>query len=227
MSALRTDRHLAIALRKQSKSYSEINKELGIPESTMGYWFRGNPWSEEIKRKLIIKAQILARPNLKLAAAANKARWNRWHEECRNEATIEFPGLVMNPLFIAGLMLYWGEGDKVIKNSIVKLANSDPEMIKIFYLFLRKVLLIPSEKIIIRLLLYPDLQDKIYKKLWSKMINVPIKYFRKSTTIQGRHPERRLSYGVCYVEVYSRKLKEKIFTWINLYQEHFNKGYGA
>lgn len=222
MPATRTDRHLAIALRKQGKSYSEISKELGIPESTMGYWFRGNPWSEEIKRNLIIKAQILARPKLRLMSRANKMKWEAWHLECRNEAVKEFPSLQNNILFASGLMLYWGEGDKVIKNGNVRMANSDPGTIKIFYAFLNYVLEIPKEKIYITLTLYPELKDETVKKYWSNILNIPLSQFKNSIRILGRHPNRRLSYGICSIGIHSRKLKEKIFTWLKLYQEYFS-----
>lgn len=222
MAALRTDRHLAIALRKQGKSYSEINKELGIPESTMGYWFRGNPWSEEIKRNLILKAQVLARPKLRLMHRANMKKWDAWHQECRDEAVKEFPDLKNNILFASGLMLYWGEGDKVIKNGSVRLVNSDPAIIKIFYTFLNEVLKILKEKIYLRLTLYPELNDEAVKKYWSNILNIPLQQFKNSIRILGRHPNKRLSYGICSIGLHSRKLKEKIFTWIRLYQEYFS-----
>lgn len=218
---MRTDRHLAINLRKQGKSYSEISKTLGIPESTMGYWFRGNPWSETIKQKLIKKAQILAAPKLRLMSQANKRKWEVWHEECRQKAIKEFPALKEDLLFIAGLMLYWGEGDKIMRNSFVRIANSDPEVLRIFYSFLTNSLLLPPEKIHIKLIIYPDLDMQNTERFWSKVLNIPLTQFKKTIVIQGRHPEKRLSYGIGYVEVISRELKEKIFTWIRLYQEYF------
>lgn len=223
MPKIRLDRHLAINSRKQGKSYAEISKELGIPESTLGYWFRGNSWSEEIKKVLIRKAQVLAIPKLRLMSIANKRKWDEIHIQHQREAKKEFPSLFQKPLFVSGLMLYWGEGDKVMKNCIVRLVNSDPEMIKVFHSFLKNIMLVPSEKIIFRLTLYPDLEDMTYKGLWSKMLNVPLESFRSSVVIKGKHPTRRLSYGVCSIEVYSRKLKEKIFKWINLYQVEFSK----
>lgn len=219
MPAIRIDRHHAISLRKLGKSYTEISRELNIPKSTVGYWFRGNPWSEEIKRKLIKKAQILAKPKLRLMSEANKKKWEIRHEECRQKAIQEFPLLKNNQLFLAGLMLYWGEGDKVIENGIVRLANSDPEMIKIFYVFLNKILLIPTEKIMIKLTLYPELRDVVYRRFWSNILSIPLTQFRNSVVIMGRHQAKRLSYGVCSIEVYSRELKEKIFTWLKLYQK--------
>jgi len=50
-------------------------------------------------------------------------------------------------LKLAGVMLYWGEGDKKVENSQVRLSNSEPGMVKVFYLFLIGVMKIPSEKI--------------------------------------------------------------------------------
>lgn len=213
---MRTDRILAINLRKQSKSYNDINKTLGISKSTLSGWFKNNQWSQDIKKSLTKKAQIKAIGKLRLMAIANKSKWDNWHEECKEEARKEFDKLRVNPIFLAGLMLYWGEGEKILKSCVVRLGNSDPEMIKIFYLFLLNIG-VQKEKIFIHLLLYPDLADKTLKAYWSKVTNIPPSQFRKSTIIQGRHPERRLSYGVCTLYVCSRKFKEKILTWIFLY----------
>jgi len=130
-------------------------------------------------------------------------------------STNEFPSFKKSPLFVSGLMLYWGEGDKNMKNGVVKLVNSEPEMIKISYLFLKKVG-VPENKIYANLLLYPDLLDKPQKRFWSKSTGLPFEKFKKSTYIIGRHPTKRLSYGVCSIAVNSRELKEKIFKWLEL-----------
>ncbi len=223
---MRKDRHLAIQLRRQSKSYNEISKKLGISKSTLHIWFRNNQWSEEIKKNLTNKARILAKPKLKLMALANKKKWEEIHLQHQNEAKKEFPLLIVNPLFVAGLMLYWGEGDKVLKNCLVRLSNSDPELIRVFYLFLKDVILIPKEKIFVKLILYPDLEDKIHRKSWSNKLNIPLSQFKRSVVILGRHPTRRLSFGICSIEVSSRKVKEKIITWLDLYQKSISEKYG-
>src|SRR5258708_6141371 len=167
---MRIDRSLAINLRKQGKSYNQINRELGVSKGTLSSWFRDNAWSSNIKVVLIKKAQIKAGGKLRLMALANKNKWEKWYETCQQEAITEFPKLQKDPLFISGLMLYWGEGDKVLKNGIVRLVNSDPKMIRVFHLFLKNTLVLPSEKIHFRLTLYPDLPDLTYKRLWAKML---------------------------------------------------------
>lgn len=68
---MRNDRHLAIKLRKKGASYNKIRKELGIPKSTMNYWFRNLRWSQQIKKELTRKALYIAKKRLRLI---NKAR---------------------------------------------------------------------------------------------------------------------------------------------------------
>ena len=143
-------------------------------------------------------------------------KWAKWHEKCRKKAKKEFPGLEKNRLFITGVMLYWGEGDSKVENGQVRLANTDPEMIKIFSLFLQQICLIPKERIRIGLVLYPDLSEKICKRFWSSAIKIPESQFYKVQVIKGKHPTKRLSNGICNIGICSRELKEKISVWNKL-----------
>lgn len=215
---MRKDREVAIKLRGQNKSYNEISRTLGISKSTLCFWFKGLGWSEEIKDGLAKNQRELQKSRIKLMTQANKEKWKKWHETCREKAVKEFSSLKNSPLFISGLMLYWGEGDKNIKNCVTRITNSEPEMIKIFCLFLKKVG-VAENKIYSSLLLYPDLLDEPQKKFWSRTTGLSLNNFKKSRYIRGRHPTRRLSYGVCSIAVNSRELKEKIFKWLELYRQ--------
>lgn len=216
---MRKDKEKVFELRRQNKSYKQISRELNIPLSTLAGWLKNELWSQDIRNKLGSEASLAFPAKLRLMVAANKKRWADLHESYREEAVKEFPALKDNPLFLAGIMLYWGEGNKGSKGSQVKLANTDPSMIRIFYAFLKDVIDVPAEKIHIWLLLYPDLLDNVQKNFWSKATGVPLSQFKNSIYIQGRHPTKRLSYGVCNIYVSSREFKEKIITWIDLAQK--------
>jgi hypothetical protein len=215
---MRKDKEKAFELRRQGKSYKMIGAELGIPLATLSGWFKHEPWSYEIKNKLSSQVSFSNPEKIKLMVKATREKWNRIHKEWQQEAIDEFPQLKNNILFLAGLMLYWGEGDRSLKNGLVRLANSDPGMIKIFYLFLSKNLQISPDKIHAWLLLYPDLIDAVQKNFWSMATGINPYQFKKSIVIRGKHPTKRLSYGVCTIFVHSRKLKEKIIKWLELYQ---------
>ena len=216
---MRKDKEKATELRRLGISYKQIGRELGIPIGTLAGWFKNEPWSIEIRDRLASTESLAYPEKLKRLIDAVKQKHAILHESYRKEARDEFIVLKNDRLFIAGLMLYWGEGDKKVENSQVKLRNSEPGMIKVFYLFLIEVMKIPSEKIKINLLLYPDLADMPLRNLWSIATGIPLSQFKKSVYIQGRHPAKRLSYGVGNIRVGSRKYKEKILEWIKLYEK--------
>ncbi|RLG12026.1 hypothetical protein DRN69_07125 [Candidatus Pacearchaeota archaeon] len=216
---MRNDRHFAIKLRKQGKSYNKISGELKIPKSTLSDWLSDIKWSEDIKKELTRKANYIARKRLRLINKARKKMWEEWRKEARQQAVKEFPRLKKNFLFLAGLMLYWGEGDSKMENSVVRLSNTDPMMIKIFSYFLQKICLVTIEKIRLQMILYPDLNEGVCKKFWSEAAVIPESQFYKTQFIQGKHPTRRLTYGICIIRTGGRQLKEKIYTWIKLYQQ--------
>ncbi|MBI2057572.1 MAG: hypothetical protein HYT63_01130 [Candidatus Yanofskybacteria bacterium] len=218
---MRKDKEKAELLRRTGKSYKQINRELSIPTATLSDWFRDKSWSIEIRDRLATAASFSSPEKLRLMVAATKKKFALLHEEYRREAIEEFEEKKKDHLFIAGLMLYWGEGDKNVKNSDVKLSNSDSGMIRVFYVFLTNSMLVPAEKITLSLLLYPDLVDSVQKKSWSMTTGIPLAQFRKSVFIKGRHPTRRLSHGVGMIRVGGRKYKEKLLKWIELAMRDF------
>ena len=219
---MRKDKESATILRRSGRSYKEIERELRIPRATLSDWFRDLDWSKEIKDALFETNTLVNKDKVALMVAANKRKSDLLHEQYRKEAIEEFSNLKKDPLFIAGIMLYWGEGVKNVSGATIKLANSDMDMIRTFYIFLVNTLKIPKEKIVINLLLYPDLVDSVQKKTWSVATGIPLMQFRKSVFIIGRHPTTRLSHGVGNIRVGGRRYIEKIIKWIELFMRETN-----
>lgn len=218
---MRNDRHIAIRLRKEGFSYNKISKKLAVPKSTLSEWLSELDWSRDIKRELARKANYIARKRLRLINKERRVMWERWREKAREEAREKFPTLCGNPLFIAGLMLYWGEGDSKIENSSVRLSNTNADIIRIFSTFLQKICAVQKEKLRGAMILYPDLSEARCKHFWSAASGIPEGQFIKTQFIKGLHPTKRLAYGICIVYLSSRQLKEKIFVWIDLFQRKF------
>ncbi|OGN08408.1 MAG: hypothetical protein A2750_02545 [Candidatus Yanofskybacteria bacterium RIFCSPHIGHO2_01_FULL_45_42] len=216
---MRKDKIEAFALRRQGKSYSEISRTLNVPKSTLADWFSRENWSKVIRDRLGALESLAFPQKLAAIQKANKERWGAKYEEYRAMAIREFASLKNDPLFLAGIMLYWGEGEKQPRSSVVRMRNSEPEMIRLFYLFLTKILGINASRISAWLLLYPDLIDPVQKNFWSKATGISLEQFKKSTYIKGGHPTKRLSYGVCTIVINSRALKERVLKWLELYQD--------
>lgn len=212
-------------MRRSGKSYSEIHTSLKIPKGTLSGWFANVDWSCNVKRTLAEKSVRQSRVRI---VELNKIRGKnlaRAYQTAREEARKEFRRLKYNPLFVAGLMLYWGEGDKVTRH-VTKLINTDPDMVRLFVFFLEKACRIPPTKVRGALLLYPDLNEKKCLKFWSQISGIAQSQFINSSIIHGRHLTKKVSRGMCIVYVSSSYFKAKMSEWIALMaQELMSKEY--
>ncbi len=206
----------ALKLRKSGKSYNFISDSLKISKSTVSYWLKDFSWSKEIKDKLNQKQRQESRRKIRLMNAGRKKKLKENYIRAAQEAGKEFLSLKRNRLFVAGVVIYWGEGDRVIKNGQIRISNADPFMIVVFLRFLKEVLKIKSEKIKAWVLLYPDLDKGNCLNYWSKAIGLPKSSFNKSIIIERRGLRRRLNYGVCSITTTSKYLKTKLLKWIDL-----------
>jgi hypothetical protein len=163
---------------------------------------------------------VMDTPHISRRSVAARKRWARYHSEIIDEAKRCFGRFGGNPFFAGGIALYWGEGDSKPTNPL-RLSNTDPRMIALYVKFLRIVMDIPDEKIKIGLVLYPDLSDHACRTFWSDTTGLPAKSFMKTQYIEGRHPTKRLTYGICMVVVNSRAAKLKMLTWIDFFAKQY------
>ncbi|MDP3996147.1 MAG: helix-turn-helix domain-containing protein [bacterium] len=211
---MRFDKVRAFELRKQGKSYKEISQLLGMSLSTLSDWFKNEPWSNEIKSRLASKASAKNACKLELMHKARSTQLKNLYEKARREAKDEYKKFRENPLFIAGLMIYWGEGDKLSKYRC-SVANTEPKMIRIFVKFL--VLCgVKYDRIVGWILLYPDLDASVCRNFWVKEAGLDNIRFTKSIIIKGKSTIKRLHYGVCNVGFHNRYFKEKMLIWFQL-----------
>lgn len=211
------DKEIALALRKQGKSYSEIKAKIGISKSTLSGWLHEYPLSKE---------------NLVRLRDTNPIRIEKYRATMANKRLVREKGvyvhvrkeinkLTKRELFIAGLFLYWAEGTKRARYTTA-LANTDPSMIRFFLSWLH-LLHIPQSKIAVRLQLYSDMDIKKEIDWWMKEIQLTKQNFRKPYIKKTQHCE--LSYhsgyghGTCNILVHDRDLYEYVILGIKRLQE--------
>ena len=217
---MRKDKEKAVSLRKSGKSYKEIMEQISIPKSTLSGWFRGQNWSNDIALKCVEKSRAGSVARLTMLNAIRGGHLEKAYEKAGQEAIEDYEKLKFHPLFISGIMIYWGEGDKTSKYR-VSIANTDPQMIKIFRIFLKNICGTNNPKV--WLLLYPDLDETVCKEFWVKNCGLEYSDFTKSISIKGKSSVRRIHYGVCNIGVSSAYLKNKILKWIELLAEEISQ----
>ena len=195
---MRKDKIEIFKLRKTGKSFNEIRELFCVPKSTLSDWFKNQMWSHEIALNLAKKAEKNAVIRLQDLNNIRGGHLERLYKQAEDEAGEEFEKLKYHPLFLAGMMIFWGEGNKMAKSRCC-IANSDPRMIRIFFDFLKKLCRIDSSKIKAWILLYPELKEDECKKFWIERTALNKDNFTKSIVIEGKHKTRKLMYGVCSI----------------------------
>jgi transposase-like protein len=174
-------REQAIKLRiEQNFSYTKIRKKLGVPKSTLSYWLNEFPLSaekiEELQKKGWEKGEASRE---KFRQTMRKQREFKYNEMYKTQLN-RLKNLSEDTFFIAGLMLYAGEGDKKNPNRI-NIANTDPLAIKFFIKWLSVCLDIPKERIRVQLHLYENMKINKEKSFWIKQLGLAEKQFYKSS----------------------------------------------
>lgn len=200
----------AIELRKSGLSYSKISSNLGVPKGTLSGWFRNETWSKEVRKTL---SQNSNQYQMGLINKARKQSLEQKENRVIDEALTMFNERQLDPLFIAGLCLYWGEGDKRTRHQ-VRITNTDPGIIRLFLRFLNVYSNILQERVWIALIIYKDLDIETCETFWQKETGLTASHFQKTITIAGKGTERRSPHGICILGISSTELKTKISTWI-------------
>ncbi|OGJ00888.1 hypothetical protein A3G53_02640 [Candidatus Nomurabacteria bacterium RIFCSPLOWO2_12_FULL_44_11] len=218
---MRHDKEKALELRKQGKTYNEIKTMLGMSLSTLSLWFKNEKWSEGIKKlnqEMHAKVSIV---HLKKLHDARRLMLDKKYKQVEEDAIKEFELYKNDPLFMAGLLVYAGEGDKSSRN-LTRIANSEFYLHLVFIRFSERFLHIRRDKIKVWLLLYPDHNIEESIEIWSQKLRLSKLNFNKSQVILGRSKLRKLQYGVANSIISSTSLKKKMIKWLELCKLHFD-----
>lgn len=125
-------REKIIKLRLEKElSYSEIRKRFDVPKSTLSYWLREFPLSEEKIKRLQKESWKRGEAGRERFRATMQIKRNTENQKIYKKYQKRFSRLSKESFFIAGLMLYLGEGDKK-NNTRIGLTNTDYKIIKFF-----------------------------------------------------------------------------------------------
>ncbi len=218
---MRHDQPQAFELRRQGKTYREIQKLLGISRSTLCDWFKNEEWSKHIKKSNTNKNIKISKERLEKLHEGRRLMLEKKYKKVEEDAIREFKIYKNNPLFMAGLMLYAGEGDKSSRN-LTRLSNSEFYLHLVFIRFSEKFLNIGRDKIKVWLLLYPDHDIERNIEIWSQKLGIDRSNFNKSQVILGREKVRKLQYGVGNSIISSTSLKKKMMKWLELCKLYFD-----
>jgi len=218
------DREKALALRKQEMSYSQIKKILKVSKSTLSLWLRNYPLPEEKIKELQKKGwERSERAIERFRNTMKQKREGRLKEIYETQKKTILP-LNEREFFIAGLLLYWGEGTKCRRDGL-SISNSDPSVIKFFIRWLNESLGIPKRKIRVGLHLYKDMDVNKEMEFWSRTLKIPllqfIRPYIKKTSSERINHKGGFGHGTCNVRINSVPIAEKIFMTLKAITDNY------
>jgi len=216
------DKEKARTLRAQGRSYSEIKELLKVGKGTLSAWLADMPLTPEQMRQV---RDFNPRRIERFRETMSKKR-NARLEIAYEEAKKDIGKLSRRELLIAGLYLYWGEGNKSGQGN-VGISNTDPAVILAF-LDWAKVMEIPKERLYVRLHLYVDMDIERETLYWSKVLRFPRTQFRKpyikTSTLSGL-TYKTIGHGTCNIRFENVPMWEYITGALRYLREQHTRPY--
>jgi len=202
-------------LRRLGLTFPEIQDRLFIHKVTLSRWCQD---IELTPRQIGLHGKVYS-AGLK-GAKANYLKRQKEIKEIQKKAEKEIRKMSFYEFKIAGTALYWGEGTK--KSSGLSFSNSDVKLVEFMMKWIREVCGVSDNRIKAYLYLHTGLDEEKMKKYWSKIINIPLAQFNKTTFKQEGSASRKYSEdkykGTIKIHVSSEDLKHKVISWIEQLQ---------
>jgi len=196
---------LAIELRKQNLTITEIAKQLKVAKSSIYNWTKNI--KVNIKRKINIT--INHRERLKDFSERCKQKRLSYQENGRNDINRN------HWEHAAGCMLWWGEGSKNKHN--VSVTNCDVDLLKFFMFFLRKYYLVENKDIYLYIQHHGNIPDDEIINYWKKQLSLEditrYSLFKKPK----KSSKTKHKYGICRITVGSTKIVNQIWGSVQEY----------
>ncbi|MEU6817233.1 hypothetical protein [Streptomyces sp. NPDC046860] len=187
-------REQARTLRLQGHTYDQIEAALGCSRSSASLWVRDLP--KPAPRYTPEERQALMREGLERHRAAERRRL----EEARDAARAEIGQLTDRELFLAGVALYWAEGQKskpYDRRERLVFVNSDPGVIHTYLAWLD---LIGVDRALrgFRVLIHESADVPAAQRFWAGVTGVDVSVLAKPTLKRHNPRTVRKNTGVDY-----------------------------
>ncbi|MEU9502495.1 hypothetical protein [Streptomyces sp. NPDC048196] len=171
-------------LRKQGRTYDQIQVELGCSKSSISLWVRDLPKPE--RKRTREEASAIARRGWEATLRRREEERRRTKDEARRE----IGELSDRDLLIAGVALYWAEGSKdkpYARREHALFVNSDPGVIRLYLAWLQ-LLGVKPEHIGYRVMIHATADVSAAERYWADLVGVDVATFQK-TTIKKHNPK--------------------------------------
>lgn len=184
--------------RDEGRSVKDIARLVGAAPSTVSLWVRDIELTPKQHAALRVANPAYNGQRNGWAAKVERGRLRRRGYQLAGRRRARR----LEPLYVAGCMLYWAEGAK--RRNTVELSNADPEVIRFFARFLRDCFGVRNDRMRVACHLFADhvARQREVEQFWLDVAGLPRSSLRKSmvnhySRSSQRKRTNRLPYGTC------------------------------
>ncbi len=205
-------------MRRQGWTYGEIMAVLPVVKGTLAGWCKDIRLTED--QIEAIKARV---PSQK--GVPKDTNWKRREElqRIRELAYSQARELMGDAFWMAGTVLYWGEGDKATRR--LSLVNSDPRALNLFVEWTLKYH-DPFARFVLALHLHHGNDEHAAQEWWRHQLRMPEAEFHKAFVKPAGtgHRKNHLVYGVCRAMMrQSGNAWQRTMAWIDEVAREFDR----
>ncbi|MFF5160575.1 hypothetical protein ACFY3N_30855 [Streptomyces sp. NPDC000348] len=177
-------REKARELRLQGWTYDQIEAELGCSKGSISLWVRDLPKPE--RKRTSEEAAAIARKGWEARLRVRDEE----RERVKADAAEEIGELTDRDLFVAGVALYWAEGQKskpYSRREAVIFVNSDPGVIQVYLAWLN-LLGVHRERLRFRVMIHETADVSAAEQYWADLVGVARESLQ-ATTLKKHNPK--------------------------------------
>jgi hypothetical protein len=210
-------------LRRAGLSYGEMMELVPVKKSTLATWCRDVTLTPEQVDRIAQRRTPAPGRNLMGQPYTTQRSRRIEIEAIRAQAKLEAHHLSADAFWMAGVVLYWGEGTKT--NRRLSVANSDPAALRLFKAWAEEFAK-PNSGWRARLHLHADNDEPAARRWWAAQLEIPVSDFTQSFIKPDGtgHRKNHLPYGVCTLS--KRKSTDAFLQtmgWIEFLQDRFGE----
>ena len=180
-------REKARNLRRRGISIREVAKQVGVSKSSASYWCRNIALTSGQIRRLSEKQKKASVEALLRASERKRQERIRREHRLNVEGKERVGRIAERDLFMVGLGIYWGEGNK--KGDLTAgFTNSDPTIIKFGIQLFREIYGVETKDLILRVGINVIHKRRALEVLqyWVDATGVPLNQFNKTSFIKAK-----------------------------------------
>lgn len=211
------EKEIALKLRKQGLSYTQVQKQVHVSKDTLSRWCRNVILSSSQLEKLLERKLVGGEKGRIIGAKVLQEKRVAETKRLFDEGKHEVNKLSKRDRFLLGIALYAAEGTKTDRQ--IGFSNSDPKLIKFMMQWFRDFCNLNQEKVRARIWIHSNRSESDAKIFWTKITALPLSQFGKSYIAENKVNSKKIRKhihlnGILGITTTNAKVHRKIMGWI-------------